>query len=570
MARYLPRRKCSLLGHQWSLNPGPWNAKEHALVVVAYWGSCHTAYGLGPLSALELYYGKRIGTGWSILFLVTTQLLGYGFAGVFRDILVRPPKLFYPGVLPNVALFNAMHRNPAVTRKSLTFFACCAIVAFCWQWLPQLFFPLLASLPIICWLGHGNPVAYVLGSGNRGFGILDFTFDWNYINGTMESMYTPLWASMNQFAGIFLAVWVLYPVLYYANVLDAQKYGAMSALTFDRNGNEYNVSRILTPDHKLNRTALGHYSEPYWSVPYVFSFYWGFAASTGACLYVLLWYGRDSWEVMRNAFGKRDNLLHGDDPYIRLMAGSRRVPHWWYLVLLAICFGLSLATIDGGNLDLPWWGFVIMSLIAWAFTLPSGILFAISDQMIGMNFLSEVIAGTLFEGKPIAVLTSLTYGRQILQQNLNLLIDYKFGFYMKIPETEMFIAQLWGTLLGPFINYAVMRVVIDCVGAPTLTGVIPSVSWNAAQTRNFFSISILWGISGPAKILAKGSTYSWVRWGFLAGPIAVLLVYIVQRWRPHWDMERICNPVMIFYGISLFPVFPTTNILTSFLASIFL
>lgn len=71
-------------------------------------------------------------------------------------------------------------------------------------------------------------------------------------------------------------------------------------------------------------------------------------------------------------------------------------------------------------------------------------------------------------------------------QNLNLISDYKFGFYMKIPEKEMFIGQVWGTLLGPFINYGVMRVIIDEIGVDVLTGVVKSESWLALKTRNFY------------------------------------------------------------------------------------
>ena len=76
--------------------------------------------------------------------------------------------------------------------------------------------------------------------------------------------------------------------------------------------------------------------------------------------------------------------------------------------------------------DLPWWGFIIMCLVAWVFTFPNGILFAIANQQVGMTFLAEVIAGSLFHGKPMAVLTSLSFSRQILEQNLNLISDYKF------------------------------------------------------------------------------------------------------------------------------------------------
>lgn len=46
MAKYLPKRKFTIFGWSFSLNPGPWNAKEHALIIVAYWGSCYAAYGI--------------------------------------------------------------------------------------------------------------------------------------------------------------------------------------------------------------------------------------------------------------------------------------------------------------------------------------------------------------------------------------------------------------------------------------------------------------------------------------------------------------------------------------------
>lgn len=118
---------------------------------------------------MELYYGRKINPGWGILFLITTQMIGYGFAGLFRDILVRPPNIYYPGVLPNVSLFNAMHKNPAVTKKSLKFFGIVACAAFCYEWLPTVIFPLLSSIPLICYFGHGHWKAYLMGSGYYGF-----------------------------------------------------------------------------------------------------------------------------------------------------------------------------------------------------------------------------------------------------------------------------------------------------------------------------------------------------------------------------------------------------------------
>lgn len=77
-----------------------------------------------------MYYDRKLNAGWGILFLITSQMIRYGFAGIFRDILVRPPKIYYPGVLPNVALFNAMHKNPSVTKNSIRFFTYVAVATF--------------------------------------------------------------------------------------------------------------------------------------------------------------------------------------------------------------------------------------------------------------------------------------------------------------------------------------------------------------------------------------------------------------------------------------------------------
>ena len=143
------------------------------------------------------------------------------------------------------------------------------------------------------------------------------------------------------------------------------------------------------------------------------------------------------------------------------MQRTPRVPHWWYLSLLLVCAALSLGTLYGGNLTLPWWGFVLICIVSAISTSPNGILWGIANMQVGMSFLSELLAGALFPGQPAAVLACMAFGRQILEQNLNLIPDYKFGFYMKIPAHEMFWGQVYGTLLGPFVNYGVMRLVID-------------------------------------------------------------------------------------------------------------
>lgn len=64
-----------------------------------------------------------------------------------------------------------MHKNPSVTKKSLRFFAIVACATFCYQWIPGFIFPLLSSLPLLCYFGHGQWKAYLMGSGYCKYGL---------------------------------------------------------------------------------------------------------------------------------------------------------------------------------------------------------------------------------------------------------------------------------------------------------------------------------------------------------------------------------------------------------------
>lgn len=103
-----------------------------------------------------------------------------------------------------------------------------------------------------------------------------------------------------------------------------------------------------------------------------------------------------------------------------------------------------------------------------------------------------------------------------------------------------------------------------------LVGTIPSQAWNAVKTRNFYSQSVLWGVLGPKVFFGHGSKYSWVYYGFLAGPIAVCICFAIHKWKPHWQIETRFNPVLIFSGGILFPVYQTANLMTSAAVSAFL
>ena len=64
MARFLPSHVFNTFGYRWTMNPGPFRIKEHALIACAYSNSVFVSYALGALNCLELWYQRKIHPFW--------------------------------------------------------------------------------------------------------------------------------------------------------------------------------------------------------------------------------------------------------------------------------------------------------------------------------------------------------------------------------------------------------------------------------------------------------------------------------------------------------------------------
>lgn len=100
---------------------------------------------------------------YQILLTISTQILGYSFAGLTRRYLVRPPSMIWPGTLMSTAMFTTMHSSenkPAngwmVSRWN--FFLLVWSGAFAWYFLPGLLIPALSYFSVVTWFAPKNIV----------------------------------------------------------------------------------------------------------------------------------------------------------------------------------------------------------------------------------------------------------------------------------------------------------------------------------------------------------------------------------------------------------------------------
>lgn len=75
------------------LNPHPFNMKEHAAIVVIASSAAQTALAVEVIAVQRLFYDTAPNVIISILIVISSQCLGYSFAGLLRRVLVYPTKM---------------------------------------------------------------------------------------------------------------------------------------------------------------------------------------------------------------------------------------------------------------------------------------------------------------------------------------------------------------------------------------------------------------------------------------------------------------------------------------------
>lgn len=138
------------------------------------------------------FYGMQPSLWYQVMFILSTQLIGYTFAGLSRQWLVDPSSMIWPSVLVNCALFQVLHpkanedtarldlpSNDIVYGPSRTkFFFILFLVGFVWALFPSFFVPALSYFSIITWFAPKNVVLNTIFGTRSGMGLLPITFDW--------------------------------------------------------------------------------------------------------------------------------------------------------------------------------------------------------------------------------------------------------------------------------------------------------------------------------------------------------------------------------------------------------
>jgi hypothetical protein len=111
---FYPAQLFSILDHSLVLTFYLILVKEHVILCIIAGSAGGQPYGVDNVvvqKASPFMNMERVNVWNSLAWVGVTQLIGYGVAGITRRFLIKPSAMYWPSVLPIVALFTTLNRS---------------------------------------------------------------------------------------------------------------------------------------------------------------------------------------------------------------------------------------------------------------------------------------------------------------------------------------------------------------------------------------------------------------------------------------------------------------------------
>jgi len=547
LERTLPTTRFRTFGFVWSLNPGPFNIKEHVIITVMANVVVGGAYATDIIATQKVFYGQQLSFSYQIMLNLSTQIIGFSLGGLLRKFLVWPSSMIWPGALVNCALFNTLHKSYGQTDRSHwtreKFFCIVLAGSFAWYWLPGYIFTALSVFNWVCWIVPNNVVANQLFGTASGLGMGVFTFDWAMIAYIGSPLVTPWWSEANTAVSFVIFFWIITPIIYYTNSFFTSYLPISSYLTFDNTGAPFDPQQILTSG-TFDAAKYEAYSPLFMSSTLAMAYALSFASFTAVLTHTFIWYRRDLVRRMRRS------LKDESDIHSRLMQVYPEVPQLWYAILGFTALILILVTVEIFPTQFPIWAVFLSLFLAAILAVPVGMLQAITNQQITLQVMHEMLAGYILPGKPVANMIFKCIAFIGTNQAVGFAADLKLGHYMKVPPRIMFTAQV----VAAFVSCFVVTLVQDWMFA-NITDFCTrdqADGFSCPSTKTFASASMIWGGVGPERLFSPGKMYNPLLWFFLIGALAPIPFYFLARRYP-LSLWRYINVPVFFAGVGAMP-----------------
>ncbi|KAF9874380.1 OPT oligopeptide transporter [Colletotrichum karsti] len=529
-------------------NHGPWNLKEHAICAITATSASNAAASIQVFAAQDLFYDLPLSPTTVVLSVISIGLFGYGICGVMRPIAVWHVDAVYWSTLPTVKTLQGLHWQDLKNSKPLRWFWYSFFGIFVYEFFPAYMWPWLNSVSVPCLAAMhatGQKAATLTNlfggaTNNEGLGLFSLSFDWQYITSFNTSL--PLALQAHAALGYFVC-FIAMLTIYYTNAWDSKSQPFMSTRLRSEDGSTYPIAKVFTGG-VLNKDALATYGIPRLTGSFAYAMFMANAAIGALIAHCFLFWGGDVVKAYKSAKSGR----YEDRHHAHMAKHYKETPWWWYVVVLVLSFVLGIIVVTTQNITLPVWAYIV-SLLLGIFIAPlSTILYSRYGNGIATNNLSKMLAGLLLPERPIGNMYFAAWSHNVISNAVTLSNDLKMGEYLKIPPRVMFLTQVYGTILGGFINYAVMISIVNG-NRELLVDSNGNSAWSGATMQSYNTNATSWAL---ARYLYKiGGKYEMVPIGLGIGfgivALHRLVVYFVPKIRG-FSLSEINFPQFIQYA----------------------
>ncbi|WAR53187.1 hypothetical protein PtB15_2B618 [Puccinia triticina] len=497
-------RGCALIPGPGWWNPGPFGLVKRFFTIAelllkeagfsALMGTTASGATLAAemIVAYELYFGQVINFGVAFGILMSSQLLGFGWAGLLQPILVYPSRAVYPEALPSVSLLTSLFKVGSESEDQVKFFKKAFLAVSIYKILPTYVMPAFQAISIHQLIALvASTLAYFLAYSRSWFG-----------------------AGVNQ------------------------NFPFMSASLLTADGKPYPYRQAINADGTANeefiqRTGLPFYTATFYLVQILLS-----ACLTSSISHALL----HNYHLIGSIF-KKLKTSQEIDPHRLVCLKYKDFPRWGFAAIVLVAVALTFGMSSLSNSGISFAGLLVALVGSFLMTLGTGFIFATTGFIVRLLAGIQMFGGLLFPGNVFGSMWFTIYGASSAIQGLIMLINLKYGQYIHLPQNLVVRSQLIGCTIGSFATLAVVKSILkyerEVLLSPNGNGVFSGAEVAAFQAR-----SVSWGVFSRRMFLF-GQKYSAVSWASLVGLLLPIPFFIAHKFWPRYKLDLVNVPLLL-------------------------
>lgn len=228
---------------------------------------------------------------------------------------------------------------------------------------------------------------------------------------------------------------------------------------------------------------------------------------------------------------KRRSIYTGfTDGHTRMMRRYKEVPEWWYGIVFAFGFIISIVAVAAWPTQTPWWSILGVTAIGALLTIPWVVIESIASTGISLNVIWQVLPGVWFPGRPMPQLVILMLGGAFEQMAGGFTTELKYAHYAKLPPRAVFRGHVSACVINCFIYCAILEIMVVYYNADSTL-----CEWNnkqhmvCAYAQQVYASTILFGAFGTNNMF---KLYPILPWCFLIGGLVGLAWVLAEKVLP--------------------------------------